>query len=713
MAHRGATGNRQFLDTIMHSGTLSDKIGALTLAVQEAPLHNFKSFESLISLATKRSRAQAVESLGALKDLFTANGILPNNRKLRLFRSQPLLQQLDLRLDKWDDTQALPTPLKPIQLVLWTFEDWLKKAYFKVIQLLEVWSNDQILFARTKAVDFIFALLNARPEQEEVLVRLLINKLGDNDKKVASKASYNILQLESAHPLMVKTIIGFLESEALFRPHQKLPTKYYAIITLNQTVLTSANQDVVQKLLDIYFAIFLEFVHALQHESKQEQIRTRQLSREPKKLGKRAIKAHKEHVQLSANTKEMIEKALSATLTGINRAVPFSRDKSEFLEKQIDALFKVTHSANLSTSIQALMLIQQIRQGLGQSDQRFQRSLYSALLDPRLLLSSKQTQFLNLLFKALREENVPQRLHAYAKRCLQTAALHDPAYACGLIYLLMETFDGKKRTFDPITPKAHGDATAFQEDLSGDADDGYNGRKRDPLFANALKEAMWETTILEQHYHPSVSLFAQSLVGLKPRPPKPDLDSVTLIHFLDRFEHKKPKSSSASRQQYRGHSIMQPLLNTSMLTSKSTEVDQVAPEEAFFQQYFTFSERTKSSGLPSASSPQKADSEDLADSDEDNILQALMGDASELSDDSQETDFNYDSDDTNAEAQDAEGQENAAFDDAFTSAFASDENESLDVQPPEHKARRARTKGLPTFAAAEDYKDMLSADESD
>jgi len=53
----------------MTSGTLSDKVSALTLVVQESPVHTTKSFDSLLTLAKKRSRGQAVTALGALKDL--------------------------------------------------------------------------------------------------------------------------------------------------------------------------------------------------------------------------------------------------------------------------------------------------------------------------------------------------------------------------------------------------------------------------------------------------------------------------------------------------------------------------------------------------------------------------------------------------------------------------------------------------------------------
>ena len=45
---KSATSAHQFYSTIMSSGTLSDKISALTLSVQESPLHNMKALETLL-----------------------------------------------------------------------------------------------------------------------------------------------------------------------------------------------------------------------------------------------------------------------------------------------------------------------------------------------------------------------------------------------------------------------------------------------------------------------------------------------------------------------------------------------------------------------------------------------------------------------------------------------------------------------------------------
>ena len=95
-------------------------------------------------------------------------------------------------------------------------------------------------------------------------------------------------------------------------------------------------------------------------------------------------------------------KFFSALLTGLNRAFPFSKLPNEIFQSHLDTLFKITHSSNFNTSIQALVLINHIVSEQGLNSDRYYRTLYESLLDPRLANSSKQGIYLNLLFKSLK-----------------------------------------------------------------------------------------------------------------------------------------------------------------------------------------------------------------------------------------------------------------------------------------------------------------------
>lgn len=530
--NKSATSAHQFYSTIMSTGTLSDKISALTLSVQESPVHNMKALETLLSLAGKRSRSQAVEVLGALKDLFGPGTLLPSDRKLRLFANQPGLSAAFAGTGPdWKATDPLPKPLKEVHLISWAYEDWLKSIYFEIIKIIETWCNDEVVFARGKAVDYVSQLLREKPEQEANLLRLLVNKLGDSDKKIASKTSYNLLQLQIPHPLMKSTIISAIESDLLFRPGQSLHARYYAMITLNQTTLNVKQENVTKQLLNIYFSLFTQLL-AKPGPTPVDKIAINKKGDVQGGGGASGKKTQKRIALLQKSTatdEQMRDKVISAVLTGVNRAIPYTNTNEAAFEKHMDTLFKVTHSSNFNMSIQALMLIYQLTAGhLGSSD-RFYRTLYESLLDPRLLTTSKQALYLNLLFKALRSDLNVKRVKAFMKRLVQVVPMHQPSFACAAIYLIRE-LEGvfpSLHAFIDQAEEGESDEEEIFEDVRDEnmpptesKHDGlrkggksriyrtYDGRKRDPQHSNAEHGCFWE--VVSTH----CSWIARSLIKI-------------------------------------------------------------------------------------------------------------------------------------------------------------------------------------------------------
>jgi ribosome biogenesis protein MAK21 len=316
---QSSSSSHKFYSTIMTSGTLSDKISALTLAVQESPIHNTKALGDLVALSKKRSRAQAVDVLRSLKDLFAQGTLLPSDRKLKAFANHAeLVAAFQKAGTKWTEHDPLPGGLQPQHLIVWAFEDFLKVQFFEILKVLEIWCNDEIEFSRTRAVSYVYELLKEKPEQEANLLRLLVNKLGDNGRKIASRASYLLLQLCQAHPLMKPTIVKSVE-EFLFRPGQSPHARYYAIITLNQTILSTKEEKVAIQLLDIYFAVFLQLLKSTDKKSWKP---------DNGKKGKKTDDAKTQKAQ-AEHDDQLKEKLISAVLTGVNRAYPFTSSDTD------------------------------------------------------------------------------------------------------------------------------------------------------------------------------------------------------------------------------------------------------------------------------------------------------------------------------------------------------------------------------------------------
>jgi ribosome biogenesis protein MAK21 len=154
------------------------------------------------------------------------------------------------------------------------------------------------------------------------------------------------------------------------------------------------------------------------------------------------------------------------------------------------------------------MLIEQLATSKHVAVDRFYRTLYESLLDPRLITSSKHALYLNLLYRALRSDLNIKRVKAFAKRILQVITLHQPPFICGILYLLREletTFPGLKSLLsDPEeNDDAHeevfcdvvenGAVSIPQEQHDGNSHKvSYDGRKRDPEHSNADKSCLWE-----------------------------------------------------------------------------------------------------------------------------------------------------------------------------------------------------------------------------
>ncbi|KIO01911.1 hypothetical protein M404DRAFT_1002652 [Pisolithus tinctorius Marx 270] len=578
-----------FLQNILQTGTLSDRLSALTLLVQSSPLHNTKALEALKNLAErgkgKGGRGESLKALRCVVDWWVGSGA--PDRKLKYFRDQPL---------------AHPD-VNDRHLVIWYFEDWLKKYFFSVLQILEMLSADPLSYVRMQALSLIFTLLKEKPEQEQNLLRLLVNKLGDSDKTICSRSSYYILQLLQVHPSMKTVVIREMTSLVLRpgtstaatappptqntyirfnkdgsdprpKPQPKSKSKadsaakhpvneharYYASITLNQIIFRQNEKDVAMQVIDVYFRLF-EDILGEGRSAEEEDDDARSEASQPRNKSKQKRKG-KEVVGEGGFTEveDSRSKLLSAILTGVNRALPFAKlgatDSS--LGKHIDTLFLITHRSTFNISVQALVLIQQISSTLVDQSKaspsnsesksiadRYYRTLYASLYDGRLASSSKQTMYLNLLFKSLKADGNMERIKSFVRRFVQvlvSGGAGGNEFIVGGLYLLGEIFS----TLPGLRNLLYGTQSAHEGD-------NYDPRKRDPQYAHPSASPLFELLPLTHHYHPTISLHARQLLASQPITSTADLNLNTLSHFLDRFVYKNPK-----KPRPKGASAMQP-----------------------------------------------------------------------------------------------------------------------------------------------------------
>ncbi|SNX83592.1 related to MAK21 - protein required for 60S ribosomal subunit biogenesis [Melanopsichium pennsylvanicum] len=611
----------QFVRSLLSSeggGTLSDRISALTLLVQSSPVHNVKHMDNLLNMTRKKSREEASRATRALADWLASEGGL-GSRKLRYFRDQPQLSAASIALYSGD---LVASEAAKSHILLWAFEDHLKKFYFQFLQILEIQSHDTIPFTRKQATTQIFILLRDKPEQEQNLLRLLVNKLGDPERSVASKTSNHILELLTAHPAM-KFIVVREIANLIMRPtpvsaadeeqgktsNHSTHARYYGLLTLNQTVLTTKDEATANHLILLYFELFEGILKANEVKEakgivdgedgedgkefkRKDKKRWKDQPRKGRGKGKgkgkgkakQAASAKPEEPKL---VKDAESKMVVALLAGVRRAFPFAKLESSVFEKHVNTLFKILHSGSFNVSIQALQLIFQLTISNPHQESsatltsaaitdRFYRVLYDSLLDPRLEASSKQAMYLNLIFQALKADPEQERVKAFVKRICQILSLHQPSFICGCLHLLGELFKRTPGLRAMLTEPEEDDEEHFHDVTSSDEEEEdaekklaaaaakvmaqntstkYDGRKREPRFAHAGTTCLWDVLPLLSHFHPSVSVHALQLLEGGKITTNADLSLNTLSHFLDRFVYRNPKQKSSLR----GASAMQPM----------------------------------------------------------------------------------------------------------------------------------------------------------
>ena len=287
---------------------------------------------------------------------------------------------------------------------------------------------------------------------------------------------------------------------------------------------------------------------------------------------------------------EVDTRLMAALLRGLKRSYPYLKSEgNSALDEQLDTLYKMVHLVNFSIATQALQLIYQVLGNRNeQTSDRFYQTLYRKLQDPEFGVSSSSSAFLNLVFKALVNDESSSRIRAFVKRLLQTCQYLNPNMICGILYLISEIIKEKPLLSDIFKLKPNmedGDESdtecypdfdiddsgniekkepiktqpidqeekpLFKEPLTswvhriGDKEKKmYDPFQRNPIYCGAEHAIFWELEKIRSHFHPSVKLFASNLLDGKSIDYSGDpLLDFAFMRFLDRFVYKNPKKSS-------------------------------------------------------------------------------------------------------------------------------------------------------------------------
>mmetsp|Transcript_16050 Transcript_16050/g.33949 ORF Transcript_16050/g.33949 Transcript_16050/m.33949 type:complete len:932 (+) Transcript_16050:120-2915(+) len=620
--------DEKWVENTMKRGTLKDRVAAMSVVVGMDCMHKIYALDMLFDLAgcgiggaemgaVPNSRVGQMAS-EALSDLFV-NTLLPKDRKLISLESRPLY------LYEGDRT------LSPRVLLLWRFEEMIKIRYASYLsRYLGRTLSGEDEASKKSALATASGLLMQIPEGEETLLTMIVNKIGDPGRKIASAAGHQLRLILDEHPVMVNVVAREVQQLA-HRPHLSPRALYNCVVFLNQLQLsrdddeasdaeTTENDKKIQNPPSLPASLINTYFHLFEMAIKKEKNQQKKGSKQSNSKDSAATKS----------------RLLSALLTGVNRAHPYLPKKDAAMEQHIDALYRISHTAPPAAATQALMLLFQLAVGSGDSGgdatisgkdesvtsrkDRFYRALYSKLVDGEMFAGRQLTLFFNLLYKAMKHDASVARVSAFLKRLLHTVLHQSSSIMCGSLFLLSEIIK--------CHPELHSEMDSVVSEAS------FDPTKREPSAAFSgkvtLSQNLWELSLLTHHFHPSVTKFTAGSGGEISYKGDP-LKDFALSPFLDKFSFRNPKSlEKLSKQLKRGESIAERKSGLSGSTAlpmndpSHLEAKNISEEEKFFHQFFVErAKRDEMKGIVRGS----GDNKDKDDSDlEDEALGAAEAD---------------------------------------------------------------------------------------
>ncbi|XP_065360520.1 CCAAT/enhancer-binding protein zeta [Calliphora vicina] len=541
----------RWLQTALHKGTAKDRANAGALLVTSNPLANLEALSTLIGF-TKISNKSSAEVISIVTDLWK-EVLLPPNRKL---------YSLQMRGADWKlvrkDTNLTKEQQRKIY-AYWHFENELKDQYFEFLKNIQ--QGIQTGQDNNKTVSILTAsqLLSFAPEKEQMLLTMLINKLGDPVAKIASKALHHLSDVAHRHPNMCGVIVNETE-KLLFRNNISERAQHFALCYLS-SIAPAGRPEVCTKLVHICFSLF------------------------------------KVLVQKGAINNRTMQAILRCLQKAILEAKPAS-GSTELLSKEMqDTIYRLVHLADIRVSIQTLGLLLQLVSVKTEKSDRFYNALYIKLVDMNLTTIGTKcaAQLLHIVHRAIFIDTNLARAQAFVKRLLQLALCMPSNMAAGCLIVIHKLLRSRKE----LCPEEESDTTGgnavkvsvTDEELSKfdsdgeekyddvvDTNDGkieenpdtgnvesswhhskvapceieskvremnpskYDPYHRVPAFAGAEYCLRNELILLREHFHPTVQVFAESILNNKRIDYYGDpLRDFGLPHFLERFSFKNPK----------------------------------------------------------------------------------------------------------------------------------------------------------------------------
>jgi len=574
----------KWMRTVLQSGTLLDKLSALSMLINKSPLYCLKYLEMLNKMAMKKGKRESELAINSLKQVYLQT-LLPKNQKLKTFT-----QYLKAAGEKKNNEEIL---------IKAYFEHNLKRLYRQFIDKIESLTKDTVPHVKKNMIGILVELLMQKPEEEKTLLSMIINKYGDKERKVAKHVSSCLKKLLRVHPNMTMVVLAQLSQFV----SKNIPQASITLIVRFINKLQQIPPTILREVLDEKIKIYLGLLNLY-------------------------LKPNKPHTQEAESEARTVEKIIK----GLVLIGQHHKSKIDALIKYVGErdkdLYKLSYVGEIKARVYALKLLFLVEGNRNATpSNRFYRSLYELMFSIELMESSMLEQFFTIILQSIKQDNDSKRVNAILKRLLQQCSMAQINYTITALLVFAKALQLHPALSSCITQP---DASAFDpheddenfQDKPDDSDSeekpvkkpkkqdseignlAYDWHKRDPLFANADKTCFWELTGLSMHFHPLISKWAYELLQkgkeakLEYEGKNPILD-FKVINLLDRMTYKEPKKR-IGKSTARSANIEIPITsyykelkgNSDEKMQKPKNTGNIKPHEEFFARYFENREKS-------------------------------------------------------------------------------------------------------------------------
>ena len=236
---------KKWTHDILQKGTFSDKISALLLYIRDNPKMTLKYLDILIRLSENKNRRKNDAIILGLKDLFLES-ILENKKYLPFNNKYSNIKNEQISNEE--------------ELFNSYYEDKVHHLYLRYINLLEdSINNESIINIKKKNMDCLCEMLVKKPESEEKILQVIVNKLGDTSNEISNYAIKLLNQIQEIHMNMSNIIFKYVT--IFYSMNEKKEAKLNALNYLVQMEIPNVTNFNYKKIffedsINFFFGLF-------------------------------------------------------------------------------------------------------------------------------------------------------------------------------------------------------------------------------------------------------------------------------------------------------------------------------------------------------------------------------------------------------------------------------------------------------------------------